>query len=77
MPAGYNDWPASRTPDMVTFALAALSAQLQQAYWALALAMALNRTLVLPQVRGQGANIPHPAPGPAAPTPGPRPPAYT
>ncbi|EFJ45189.1 hypothetical protein VOLCADRAFT_94646 [Volvox carteri f. nagariensis] len=49
LPPGYNTWPASRTADMVTFSLAALSAQLQQAYWALALAAALNRTLVLPK----------------------------
>ncbi|GLC60104.1 hypothetical protein PLESTB_001574400 [Pleodorina starrii] len=49
MPPGYNQWPASRSGDMVAFALSALSSQLQQAYWALALAMALNRTLVLPQ----------------------------
>ncbi|GIL60393.1 hypothetical protein Vafri_14842 [Volvox africanus] len=51
MPPGYNSWPSSRTSEMVDFALPALSAQLQQAYWALALAMALNRTLVLPQFR--------------------------
>ncbi|GIL80561.1 hypothetical protein Vretimale_16016 [Volvox reticuliferus] len=51
MPPGYNTWPSSRTSEMVDFSLPALSAQLQQAYWALALAMAINRTLVLPKFR--------------------------
>ncbi|KAG2486350.1 hypothetical protein HYH03_014931 [Edaphochlamys debaryana] len=49
LPPGYNSWPASRTDDMVTFALGQLNAQLQQTYWALGLALATNRTLVLPR----------------------------
>ncbi|KXZ42494.1 hypothetical protein GPECTOR_141g692 [Gonium pectorale] len=51
LPPGYNTWPASRTGDMVAFNLRALSAQLQQLYWGLAMALATNRTLVLPRFR--------------------------
>mgnify|MGYP006288583595 CR=1 FL=1 len=38
-----------RTEEMVTFHVAAVDAQLQQAYWAMAAAVSLNRTLLLPQ----------------------------
>lgn len=35
---------------MIRFHVAAANAQLRQAYWAFAAALALNRTLVLPRV---------------------------
>lgn len=56
-PAGFNAIPLHSDPSaldhterMVRYHVAAANAQLRQAYWAFAAALALNRTLVLPRV---------------------------
>ncbi len=52
-PAAYNQWQENE--DMVALHLAALAAQLQQAYVGWALAVAANRTFILPKARrGRG-----------------------
>lgn len=51
MPQGYNSWPDSRTEEMIRFHVDAANYQLQQAYYAFAAAVALNRTLVIPRYR--------------------------
>lgn len=51
MPAGFNDWPDSRTEEMIQFHMKAANHQLQQAYYAFAMALVLNRTVVMPKFR--------------------------
>lgn len=49
MPEGYNRWTDSAS--MVAFHMAAMRYQLAQLYHGFALALALNRTLVLPPLQ--------------------------
>lgn len=51
MPEGYNDLPDGEEEEMAQFHVGAVNSQLQQVYHGLALALALNRTLVMPKVR--------------------------
>jgi hypothetical protein len=46
MPAGFNQWPS--TYKMAQFHMAAMAFQMAQLYHGFALALALNRSLVMP-----------------------------
>lgn len=48
-PAAFNEWDENE--DMISFYLASIHAQLQQAYVGLALALSAGRPFVLPKVR--------------------------
>jgi hypothetical protein len=48
-PAAFNEW--NENEDMISFFLASIHAQLQQAYVGLALALSAGRPFVLPKVR--------------------------
>ncbi|KAG2425120.1 hypothetical protein HYH02_015064 [Chlamydomonas schloesseri] len=49
MPGGFNRWELQRTEEMIRFHVTAANHQLQQAYYAFAIALITNRTLVLPR----------------------------
>ena len=51
MPVGFNNWELQRTEEMIRFHVQAANYQLQQAYYAFAIALIANRTLVMPRVR--------------------------
>lgn len=57
LPEGYNETPSDGTEQMVDFHGRAMDHQLQQLYYGFALAMALNRTLLLPQVSVCGVGV--------------------
>ncbi|KAG2422476.1 hypothetical protein HXX76_016000 [Chlamydomonas incerta] len=48
-PRGFNSWELSRTEEMIRFHVQAANHQLQQAYYAFAIALIANRTLVMPR----------------------------
>ncbi|MEW5310165.1 MAG: hypothetical protein WDW38_001988 [Sanguina aurantia] len=50
MPVGFNEIPNSETESMIQFHIQAVNDQLQQLYYGFAIAMALNRTLLLPKM---------------------------
>lgn len=47
----FNVWNLSKSEDMVKFHVSSVNHQLQQAYYGFGAALALNRTVVFPEVR--------------------------
>lgn len=57
-PADFTDWPQERQPEMQLFHLKSVRAQLEQLRAGMALAVALNRTVVLPEVGAGNPAVP-------------------